>query len=143
MTNRQIINRKKFEQKVSFEGLQYEKKSPTDIDFCLEIENKILIIGEIKEKGKDVPQGQNLAFKRIVDAWNARPDMITMGFYVVLHHEQNDDADIVAANCKVVSYYYDKTIVDTFNGTLKEFLFFVGKILGVDWLTKLKDKMNG
>ena len=69
MTSRSIINDKKFRQMHLFNGLQHEKKSPTDIDFCYEIDDKVLILGELKEEGKEVPTGQNLAFTRICDGY--------------------------------------------------------------------------
>ena len=60
MTSRSIINDKLFRQMHLFSGLQHGNKSPTDIDFCYEIDNTVLILGEVKEENKEVPTNLGL-----------------------------------------------------------------------------------
>lgn len=122
-----------------FDGLQHEKKSPTDIDFCYEIDDKILILGEVKEQGKDVPKGQKLALTRIIDAWSNNTNKI--GFYLEIQHPEQD-GDIIIANCRVVNYYYGGDWKKA-RIPVVEFLATIGQFTNISWLTKLEDGMNG
>jgi hypothetical protein len=47
---------------VNFKGIKYGKCTPTDLDFVLEISNKIMIIAEVKrsERDKPLPIGQRI-----------------------------------------------------------------------------------
>lgn len=47
---------------VNFKGIKYGKCTPTDLDFVLELSNKILIIAEVKrsERNKPLPIGQRI-----------------------------------------------------------------------------------
>jgi aconitase A len=47
---------------VNFKGIKYGKCTPTDLDFVLEINNKIMIIAEVKrsERNKPLPIGQRI-----------------------------------------------------------------------------------
>ena len=147
MTRRNIINDKKFRQMHLFSGLQHEKKSPTDIDFCYEIDDKVLILGELKEEGKEVPTGQTLAFTRICDAWE-KSGVGKCAWYLEIQHPEQK-GDIIVANCNVVRYYY-MGMWSRSNQNVIQFLETVGNYMVYSmnenkmfWLTKLEDKMNG
>jgi hypothetical protein len=47
---------------VNFKGRRYNKCTPTDLDWVLEIKNKVLILAEVKrsEKTGDLPIGQRI-----------------------------------------------------------------------------------
>ena len=47
---------------VNFKGRKYNKCTPTDLDWVLEIKNKVLIFAEVKrsERGGDLPIGQRI-----------------------------------------------------------------------------------
>ena len=64
---RKIYNQKRFKQPLLFEGLESGKVSYTDVDFIREIDNKYLIIGEVKTRGTVVPIGQRLLIERLCD----------------------------------------------------------------------------
>lgn len=147
MTSREIVNDKKFRQMHLFNGLQHDKKSPTDLDFCYEIDNTVLILGEVKEEGKEVPTGQTLAYTRICDAWEKSHNKKCAWYLEIQHPEQK--GDIVIADCQVVRYYY-MGIWSKSNQTVQEFLGTIGHYMVrsmnnpmFSWLTQLEDKMNG
>ena len=126
-----------------FDGLQHGKKWPTDIDFCLEVSNTILVIGEGKEQGKPVPSGQTLAFTRIVDAWQKSGPNKFAWYLEIQHPEQ--DGDIKIANCDVVRYYYLNRWAKS-KGNVKDFLATIGGYVcrelkddKFNWLYNLED----
>ena len=51
-----IRNSKQVTQAISFEGLQNKKIHPTDVDILLEVDNKFVIIGEVKKINNDIPK---------------------------------------------------------------------------------------
>jgi hypothetical protein len=46
-----IKNSNKAKQGVDFTGVKWGKIHPSDVDFVLEFNNKVLILGEVKYKG--------------------------------------------------------------------------------------------
>ena len=64
-----IRNTKQVRQSIDFTGVENNKIHPTDIDFVLEFDNDILILGEVKREGNDIPLGQRLVLQRMVDRW--------------------------------------------------------------------------
>ena len=78
-----IKYRKRFNQPIVFNGLQDGVISPTDIDFCFEVDNKYLLIGEVKMKGKSITIGQKLVLQRIVDSWQKSGDgKLSIAYFV-------------------------------------------------------------
>jgi hypothetical protein len=55
-----IRNSKQVSQSIDFTGFENNKIHPTDIDFVFEFDNEILILGEVKKDGNDLPTGQRL-----------------------------------------------------------------------------------
>ena len=147
MISRNIINDEKFRQMHIFSGLQHDKKSPTDLDFCYEIDNTVLILGEVKEEGKEVPTGQTLAYTRICDAWE-RAGRGKCAWYLEIQHPAQK-GDIVIAECDVVRYYYmgiwskSSQNVQQFLGTIGRYMVQSMNNSNFIWLTQLEDKMNG
>ena len=45
-----IRNRDQVKQVIDFTGVQNGKLHPSDVDFVLEFDNKVLILGEVKKK---------------------------------------------------------------------------------------------
>tara|TARA_R110000765_G_scaffold413412_1_gene513436 strand:+ start:1009 stop:1416 length:408 start_codon:yes stop_codon:yes gene_type:complete len=103
-----IRNSKQVTQAISFEGLQNKKIHPTDVDILLEVDNKFIIIGEVKKINNDIPFGQKKALERIIKRWE-------YGNYILLkivHDFNNDNSDIPASICKVEKYYYKEKWYD-------------------------------
>ena len=116
--NRTFHNRDKAAQLISFKNLQWEKISATDIDFCIEIHNKLFIFGECKHGDSELPFGQKLALERIVDVIGETKVAILL----VFTHNTPIDEDIDAGNCVVREYRFNKQWHTEEQGrTVKEF----------------------
>jgi len=101
-----IKYRKRFNQPIVFNGLQDGVISPTDIDFCFEVDNRFLLIGECKTEGKNLTIGQKLVIQRIVDSWQkSGNDKLSIGYFVT--HNINAADDIVLADTDVKSIYFN------------------------------------
>ena len=101
-----IKYRKRFNQPIVFNGLQDGVISPTDIDFCFEVDNKFLIIGEVKMQGKSITIGQKLVLQRIVDSWQkSGPDKLSIAYFVT--HNTNASDDVILADTDVESVYFN------------------------------------
>jgi len=101
-----IKYRKRFNQPIVFNGLQDGVISPTDIDFCFEVDNKYLLIGEVKMKGKSITIGQKLVLQRIVDSWQkSGDDKFSIAYFVT--HDTSAAEDVILADTDVESIYFN------------------------------------
>ena len=99
---RKIHNQEKFRQQILFEGLESGKVSYTDIDFIREIDNKYLIIGDVKSSGQKLPIGQKLTIERLCDKdWK-----FSLG--VIVEHNVPVTDDVYLKDCSVVEIYKNK-----------------------------------
>jgi len=101
---RSFHDRDKASQLISFKNLQWDKISATDIDFCIELKNKLFIFGECKHGNSELPVGQKLALTRIVDVIGETKIAILL----VFTHDTPTTEDIDAGNCFVRDYYFNK-----------------------------------
>tara|TARA_R100001463_G_scaffold136005_1_gene200365 strand:- start:415 stop:813 length:399 start_codon:yes stop_codon:yes gene_type:complete len=98
-----IRNRNQVKQVIDFTGVQNGKLHPSDIDFVLEFDNEILILGEVKRKYNRIPTGQKLILERICDAWGEK------SIAIKVEHQFNDDSkNIPLEQCKVTAWYEPK-----------------------------------
>jgi hypothetical protein len=97
-----IRNEKRVTQAIDFTGIQSGKIHPTDIDFVLEFDNKVLILGEVKYKGNPIPTGQRLVLERICDSWVTKKALV-----LKVEHEVESGA-IPLNKCTITQYYYNK-----------------------------------
>lgn len=101
-----IKYRDRFNQPIVYNGLQDGVISPTDIDFCFEVDNMFLLIGECKVEGKALTTGQRLVIERIIDSWtNSGYNKKAIGYFVT--HNVDPLKDIVLADTDVESVYYN------------------------------------
>ena len=95
--------RQRRKQLIDFSGLRFGNITPTDCDALIEYHGKAFFFIEFKLRNADVPFGQMLALKRLVDA------LERAGKYAVLiiaeHTVDNPVDDIDAATCTVRKYY--------------------------------------
>lgn len=100
-----IHNPKRMKQLVDFSGLELDSGIyPTDIDGLIEYHNSEYIIIEVKHGNADVPYGQKLALRRMVDDFT-RAGKRAMA--VVCEHRVDDvNKPVIAAHCKVREIYY-------------------------------------
>lgn len=97
----------KAKQLVSFDGIDYDGASLSDIDFCMEYRNKIWVIGEVKSQNVNVPKGQRLFLQRFVDM--ARDSGKRAIAIIVEHNVWNWKEIVMLKNCKVREYYTSET----------------------------------
>ena len=101
---RPIKYKERFKQSILFEGLQDGLVSPTDVDFCFEVGNKFLLIGDCKKGNAPFPTGQRLVIERIVDSWRLL-DRTSIG--VIATHNTSVEQSIILASTIVTKVYYD------------------------------------
>jgi hypothetical protein len=96
-----VKNLEKMQRPIIFDGLKSGFQL-TDIDFTWEYKNKFLILGEIKEFGKDITIGQQITTTRIINSWNNSPEKI--GIIIFAQHQPDIDK-ILLADCIVKKIY--------------------------------------
>ena len=85
-------------QLIKFEGIRYRNITPTDIDFCLEFDDTLLILGEVKCVGKTMQKGQRLAITRMCKKW-VRAGSSAYGFVCV--HNIPSNKDVYISECQI------------------------------------------
>lgn len=88
---------------VNFKGRSYGKCTPTDLDWVLEIKNKVLIFAEVKrsEKTKGLPIGQKILAQNLCEYID--PERLPVYFLYVQGVVENKQIEIEKS--KVLSYY--------------------------------------
>lgn len=100
---------------VLYKGMRWNKITPTDIDGCIDFQDKVFIFFEVKHGDTKLTLGQKILLQRLVDR------IVISGAYayaVVCSH--SDSGDILLKNC---------TVVDVYNGKWHSF---IGKGITVD-----------
>jgi hypothetical protein len=117
-----ISNRKKFEQKILFEGIyRIRGVRPTDIDASWDYGGRLFIFCEVKEYGRDFDGGQTshlYSLAKMVRAGGGR------ALVLMCWHTFSDDEDVYLKDCKVVRTLYPK---------------YKGKILLSEWVDQCGD----
>ena len=116
-----IRNRNQVKQVIDFTGVQNGNMHPSDIDFVLEFDNKVLILGEVKRKYNKIPTGQKLILERIVDSWGDGAVAIK-----VEHNFKDDTENIPLNECVVTARYYKGDW--TYFTEPKNFITYINKI---------------
>lgn len=102
-----IRNRNLVKQVLDFSGIQNGVIHPSDIDFCLEFDDEILILGEVKKRWNDIPKGQELLLTRIADKWGYG------AFVLKVEHEYiNENKDIPLDKCFITGCYTSGKWID-------------------------------
>jgi hypothetical protein len=99
-----IRNSKQVKQAIDFTGIGDKKMHPTDIDAVFEIDNKILILIEVKRFNNYLKGGQKITLERIADSWHTSKAIILE----VKHNFKNPEKDIILRNCITKKIYYKK-----------------------------------
>lgn len=88
---------------VNFKGRSYGKCTPTDLDWVLEIKNKVLIFAEVKrsEKLNGLPMGQKILAENLCSYID--PERLPVYFLYVQGIVEDKQIEIEKA--KVLSYY--------------------------------------
>ena len=94
-----IYNPSRFDQRSDFSGVTLWG---SDIDYFSEVAEKAYIVVEWKCQGKELPRGQSIGFKRLInDLGQIKPS-----FLVVAEHSTSPDDAIHGDNSKVVRVNY-------------------------------------
>ena len=95
-----IRNSKLARQGLDYTGIENGNIHPMDIDFALEFDKKILILGEVKRRYNKILKGQEYLLTRIADRWG------DAGIILKVEHEHDDeDTDIPVKQCFVTRRY--------------------------------------
>lgn len=88
---------------VNFKGRSFGKCTPTDLDWVLEIKNKVLIFAEVKrsEKAIGLPIGQKILAENLCEY--IIPERLPVYFLYVQGVVENKQIEIEKS--KVISYY--------------------------------------
>lgn len=104
MKSELIVNREKAKQLLAFDGMQYGRCRPTDIDFSFDVGGKVFVFGEVKTYGKDLTVGQRLHLQFLCDALAAGGKQAIALF--ATHSTPNADHDVRVAECDVKKVYF-------------------------------------
>ncbi len=105
-------------QVISFDGLMFNNASPTNMDAMLEYKDKGFIFVEAKRNNAPVPVGQEIAFKRLVNALN-KPAVCFFTTWTLL----DSNEQICLAESRVVQYYFEcRTHITDMTVSLREYM---------------------
>ena len=113
-----IQNRRRARQLIDFSNLKYGNIYPTDIDGLIEYKNKAIALFEIKHGDTEIPEGQRLAFRRMIDDSRAAGKQAVL--FICEHYVDDCNEDIDAAETIVRKFYYNGEWYDGQGFTLKE-----------------------
>tara|TARA_R110000787_G_scaffold59458_2_gene134732 strand:+ start:735 stop:1250 length:516 start_codon:yes stop_codon:yes gene_type:complete len=98
-----VYNQEKFRQQLLFDGISDDKRTGTDGDWIYESKkDKLFIMAEVKEYGKEVTIGQKILMKNLVE--NMGGVYRTYGF--VLWHKSESSEDILLKDTIVKEVYF-------------------------------------
>lgn len=104
---RKIQNSKLVVQALDFNGVEMGRIYPSDCDWIIELDNKFLILGEVKYKGTPLKTGQRLMLERISDNWS-KADEGNRSVVLKCEHEHPDEnTNIPLRNTEVTFVYKD------------------------------------
>jgi hypothetical protein len=98
-----IHNTNKVKQSIDFTNIEWGNIHPSDIDAVLEFNNEVLILIEVKQKGKEIPTGQKLMLERISDSWHTKKSIVLL----VWHDFNNENMDIPLNKCIIEKVYFE------------------------------------
>ena len=116
--NRGLIqNRERMKQLISFEGMKFDGVTPTDIDCFFEKNDRYFVFYEYKYGNAVIPEGQELALTRIVNALDSTGREAILLWCI---HNAQQDEDIQGKDATVVCAYYKHKWCDCGRRTAKE-----------------------
>ena len=98
MINGLIRNVNQVTQALDFKNIEFGNIHPSDIDAIIEIDNKFLILIEVKKEGNEIPIGQKLLLERLADKWGQ--------YAIVLKLEHNTNENPIPLEKCILTKYY-------------------------------------
>jgi len=127
--NRGVIqDQEHFHQKILFDGIQYGKCMPTDIDAAMEFGGKVLILYEVKYGSARVPYGQSLLLQRLADAWDGEAVLF------VCRHKEHGDIHLRETLVTDVYYkgrWHKEKVVKNARDRTREFIEYCERVCGI------------
>lgn len=105
MTENKIKHINRIRQPISFEGINFGKMFPSDVDAMIEYRNKAYVIVEVKGEGAKVSAGQRIMLERLAIDTGANKDSIVL---VVEHNVNNTMQPVRLEECIVRELFYSK-----------------------------------
>jgi hypothetical protein len=98
-----IRNRSRAGQLLAFDGMQYGKCRPTDIDLAIDWQGRTFAFVEMKGRGMKLELGQKIHLQHLVNGLRAADKL---AFAIHAHHDTpNTDDDVHVAEALVWSVY--------------------------------------
>lgn len=113
-----IQNRSRAKQLIDFSNLKFGNIYPTDIDGLVEYKNKAIALFELKHGDTEMPEGQRLALRRMIDDSRAAGKQAVL--FVCEHHVDDCNVDVDASQAIVRKFYYNGEWYEGHGATLKE-----------------------
>lgn len=110
-------NKKRARQLIDFSGLKFGNIYPTDIDGLIEYKNKAIALFELKHGDTEMPEGQRLALRRMIDDSRAAGKQAVL--FVCEHYVDDYREDVDASQAIVRKFYYNGEWYDGRGTTLK------------------------
>ena len=99
-----VQNRDRAKQLLAFDGMQYGKCRPTDVDLSVDFQGNMFVFAELKGKGVQLTLGQRIHLTGLVDAITAGGKQAVA---ILAHHDTPDtEHDVHCAESIVHSAYY-------------------------------------
>lgn len=111
-------NRSRAKQLIDFSNLKFGNIYPTDIDGFVEYKNKAIALFELKHGDTEMPEGQRLALRRMIDDSRAAGKQAVL--FVCEHYVDDCNIDVDASQAIVGKFYYNGEWYDGHGATLKE-----------------------
>jgi hypothetical protein len=126
MTKNRIKDKQAIQQFVNFDGLNWGKIYPSDVDGIIDFNRGgLFIIIEFKQFNAKLPLGQRLLYQNLC---NAISDGGRLCYVIVAEHSATTGHDIPAKDCRVREYYHlsqwhhprsvTTTLIDAINSLL-------------------------
>lgn len=117
--NRGVIqNRERARQIIDFSGIRYGNITPTDIDGFFERANEAFVFYELKFRDAEMPTGQEVALKRLVDATRQANKKAVL--FLCRHEVEDTSKDVDAAKAIVKKIYFNGEWYNGNGRTLKQ-----------------------
>lgn len=104
MESKLIRNRDRAKQILAFDGMQYGKCRPTDLDMSIDFQGKTFIFGELKGAETPLTLGQKIHLTGLVDAIKAGGKT---AYAFLAHHNIEDTEHDVHVGEAIVAKLYD------------------------------------
>lgn len=109
-----IHNRARIRQIIDFDGLEWGKLRPTDIDLSIDWQGKTFVFVELKSAGTALTLGQRIHLEGLVKAIRAGG---RLAWAVFAQHDTDVSEDVTAADAVVSSIYEGDKWIKQINDT--------------------------